>query len=151
MESTSFREITAFSGHYRTMQSSHVRSPERRDLNANQDVRLDTDGEQLFYRVLSGLVLTSPDAAMYGTSVRCIKGCAHGQFQQPSGESLRGTAGFDITYCTADFDQYHVMTFAPSSTRSLIALVMCGITCTVARGSHRGVLYAERQSRYDPW
>ena len=150
MESTSFIEITAFQARYRTMQFSHVRSPESRDRNGKPDVRLNTDGEQLFNRVLS----------RFGFHFTC---CRHVRHQRQVHEQRVLTTniyrqltnrfeewqGFDIPTVPPISTSTTSCPSPPARTRSLMALVMCGMTCTVAPGSHHGALYAERQSRYD--
>jgi hypothetical protein len=44
----------------------------------------------------------------------------------------------DVADRAADLDQHDVGVVRPRRIASLISLVMCGITCTVRRGSRRG-------------
>jgi len=99
-----------------TLQNSAIFFLElRRDVAiapAQQDIRLNPDSQHLFYAVLRGLVLSSPAAAMKGTSVTCTKSVFfRAEFQAHLANRFQERQGFDVANGAANFYNYNVYAF----------------------------------------
>ena len=85
-----------------------------------------------------GLVFSSPAERIYGTSVRCTNiARSRPQLVAELADRLQERQALDVADRAADLDQHEIRgrPCASSASRviaSLIASVMCGITCTVA-------------------
>ncbi len=81
-----------------------------------------------------GLVFSSPADGMYGTSVRCTNIDAfRPEIVAELADRLQERQALDVADGAADLDQHEIEPRSVSrGMTSLIASVMCGITCTVA-------------------